>query len=154
MYLLEFVSRLSDVIALEEGYYIRSEGKLVLNPEAPDVVRANNPGALIWPNLPIIGDRKHRISVFSTITAGWVALSLQIRVNVQGREKDDPYPLRGERPMSLYQFFGGQRDKSGKVLPGGYPGFAKNGKDPRAYAETAAAALGISPNAPLIKVIH
>ena len=154
MYLLEFVNRLSNVIALEEGYYVRSDDKLRINPEAPDVVRANNPGALIWPGLPIIGGRKHRISVFPSITEGWVALGSQIRVNVLGREKDDPYPLRGTRPMSLYQFFGGQRDKKGDVLPGGYPGFTKNGKDPRAYAETAGAALGINPNVPLIKVIH
>lgn len=149
MYYLEFQTRLSDAIALQEGYLVEKGTKLVVNPLTPPCVTAKNPGALRWPNLPTLNN----MAVFSSITAGWVALAQQIRVNIWGRD-NDPYPLRSQYPMNLREFFGGQRDRKGKLLAGGYPGFCAK---PRissqdavtAYVENVAKRLHINPKTPL-----
>lgn len=150
MYYLEFSTRLADAIALQEGYLVERGDKLVTNPTTPPCVTAKNPGALRWPGLPTLNG----LAVFPSVTSGWVALGQQIRTNIWGRDEKDPYPLRREHPMNLWEFFGGQRDKKGKLLPGGYPGFLAK---PRisskeavaAYVESVAKRLNINPKTPL-----
>lgn len=152
---MNLVEALATAIARQEGYLVedRRTGKLIPNPKKVSPVLANNPGALIVPGLP----QEKGITKFPTITSGWVALQNQIKTNIYGRNSNDPYYRRRSHPMNLYEFFAGQRDAKGTVLPGGYPGYAPKGhgkNDPKAYAENVAAWTGLDPKEKLINLIR
>lgn len=93
----------------------------------------HNPGNLrTWGSAPQIGG----YAMFATDVDGWLALKQQIRTNIFGKVKGDPYPLRGSDPMNFLEFYAGQRDSKGDVRKGGYPGYAPSAdkNDPGNYA--------------------
>jgi hypothetical protein len=97
--------------------------------------RNNNPGNLrSWGSNPIVNG----YAKFPTMQDGWNALYSQINTNIG-------------RGLTLNQFFAGQRDANGNVIPGGYPGYAPSGDSntPSAYAARVASDVGIDPNTPL-----
>jgi len=100
------------------------------------IARANNnPGNLrSWGNLPTANG----YAVFPTEQAGWDALKLQIQKNI-------------DRGLTLQEFFAGQRDENGNVIPGGYSGYSSSAdrNDPYRYADFVAGRLGIDPTAPI-----
>jgi hypothetical protein len=97
--------------------------------------RHNNPGNLrSWGNYPVVGG----YAQFPDWETGMNALRKQIRLLI-------------DRNLSLYEFFGGQRDSSGNVIRGGYPGYApaKDKNHPDVYASTVGKWLDIDPSKPL-----
>lgn len=91
----------------------------------------NNPGNIrYWPGAVTI----YGYASFPTVESGWKALHGQIETNVFGISRN--WPRRRTHPMSFYEFFAGQRDKDGNVLPLGYPGYAPaaDSNHPRVYA--------------------
>lgn len=94
----------------------------------------NNPGNLRqWPATPSVKG----FAYFASASDGWKALYQQIETNIYGRGKRDPFPLRAKEGLSLKEFFAGQRDSTGAVLTGGYPGYAPaaDSNDPYHYAK-------------------
>lgn len=152
---MNLVEALATAIARQEGYLVedRRTGKLIPNPKKVPPVLANNPGVLIIKGMP----QEKGITKFPTITSGWVALQNQIKNNIYGRSAHDDYYRRRSHPMNLYEFFAGQRDAKGTVLPGGYPGYAPKGhgkNDPVAYANNVAAWTGIDAKEKLINLVR
>ena len=99
--------------------------------------RNNNPGNLrAGPGQ--IGTDAGGYAIFPDVATGEAALAHQIDLNIS-------------RGLSLNTFFAGQRDSSGNVVPGGYPGYAPSGdqNNPAQYAATVAGWIGIDPAAPL-----
>lgn len=101
-----------------------------------------NPGNIrSWPGVPT----ENGYSKFPSLEAGWKALYKQIENNIYGMGKKDNYPLRAKDGLSLREFFGGQRDKLGNVIPGGYPGYAPalDHNSPDHYAKFVAEQVGL-----------
>lgn len=99
--------------------------------------RNNNPGNLrSGPGQ--IGTDAAGYAIFPDVATGQMALANQIDLNIS-------------RGLTLNQFFAGQRDASGNVVPGGYPGYAPSAdsNNPAHYAATVAGWIGIDPNAVL-----
>jgi len=99
--------------------------------------RNNNPGNLrAGPGQ--IGTDAGGYAIFPDVATGEAALANQINLNIS-------------RGLSLNTFFAGQRDSSGNVVPGGYPGYAPSAdsNNPAQYAATVAGWIGIDPAAPL-----
>jgi hypothetical protein len=93
-------------------------------------MRNNNPGNLrSWGNYPT----ENGYAKFPDYQTGLDALKAQIRRNI-------------EKGLTLNEFFAGQRDSSGKVIPGGYPGYAPaaDHNQPNGYAKFVAGVVGIS----------
>ena len=116
----------------------RMEGYEILN----SVARRNaNPGNLrSWGRLPVVNGYVK----FPNAEEGWRALAAQIEYNIMGKGKADPFKLR-QQGLSLREFFAGQRDENGAVLPGGYPGYAPSADSnhPEHYAQFVAKAAGL-----------
>jgi hypothetical protein len=101
-------------------------------------MRNNNPGNLrSWGHYPIVNGYVQ----FPDYQTGRDALKSQIR-------------LLQNRGLNLYEFFGGQRDENGNVIPGGYSGYAPaaDSNQPNHYAQVVAGWLGISADAPLSSI--
>ena len=97
----------------------------------------NNPGALrAGPGQ--IGTSASGFAIFPDYATGEAALENQIQLNIG-------------RGLTLQQFFAGQRDASGNVIPGGYPGYAPaaDANQPNVYAQNVAAWAGIPANVPM-----
>ena len=137
----ELIKAMSVAIGMKEGFfvtpeqYLRQGKKLPKNyvPGQPMTLaqKNNNPGNLrMWKGVPQIGG----FAFFGTLENGWEALRQQIETNIYG--KGSIFPLRRTKPMSFLEFFAGQRDAAGNVLPGGYPGYAPalDGNAPTVYA--------------------
>ena len=128
----EVITAVAKFIATKEGFFVtavqwRRQGKslpLTWKPDQP-ITRAqmnNNPGNLrSWGTRPIVAG----FAMFPTVAAGFIALERQVERNVF------------ERGLTFLEFFAGQRDPHGEVLPGKYAGFApaKDKNNPQAYAE-------------------
>src|SRR5207237_132625 len=93
----------------------------------------NNPGNITDP-------RTGQFVSYSSPSAGQAALYAQIDRN-------------RARGLTLYEFFGGQRNASGNVVAGGYPGYASAQasprNDPMAYAQFVGHETGLDPNVPV-----
>lgn len=114
------------------------------NTEAGFLKGKNNPGALMYAGQAgaspyrVVGKNGQVIGTFATFRTpqdGWAALYRQIQINADKR-------------TTIYTFFAGQRDSSGKVLPGGYPGYAPgqavgHNNNPNVYANNVADWLGV-----------
>lgn len=127
---MSLVDDLSNAIARFEGFF--SPGTVAQ--------RNNNPGNLrSGPGQT--GTDAHGYAIFPDPATGWAALNNQVSLNVS-------------RGLSLQTFFGGQRDASGQVIPGGYAGYAPSAdaNNPTSYANTVAGWLGIDPTVPLSSV--
>ena len=127
----DFVDRFSRAIATEEGFYRAGSKPQILN----------NPGDIRpWQDctLPV----KYGLIQFPTMDAGWKQLKAQIYKNI-------------ERNLTCFEFFAGQRDEKGEVIPGGYYGYApaKDGNDPKGYSEFVARTLDIPVDVKLPEVI-
>lgn len=99
--------------------------------------RNNNPGNLrSGPGQT--GTDPNGYAIFPDVATGTAALYNQVNLNIS-------------RGLSLNTFFAGQRDASGNLLPGGYPGYAPAADNnvPSQYAATVAGWLGIDPSASL-----
>lgn len=99
--------------------------------------RNNNPGNL-RSGPAQIGTDSNGFAIFPDVATGEAALANQINLNIG-------------RGLSLNQFFAGQRDATGNVVPGGYPGYAPaaDQNNPAQYASTVAGWVGIDPTVPL-----
>lgn len=129
------IARIAVAISEMEGYTL--EGS---RPE-----RNHNPGNLaIWGDTPRDKnpDGSPGLCIFPTPADGWNALRRQVLKNIQ-------------RNLTLFQFFAGQRDAKGKVIKGGYPGFAsaQAGNKPKEYADYVGKRVGIPVNVPLPRLI-
>jgi hypothetical protein len=112
----------------------RFEGFLVSGSVAQ---RNNNPGNLrSGPGQ--IGTDANGYAIFPDVATGQAALANQINLNIS-------------RGLSLNEFFAGQRDAEGNLMPGGYPGYAPSAdkNNPVQYAATVAGWIGIDPTVPL-----
>ncbi len=125
-------AHLAKIIALKEGFYVtelqwRRQGKRLPRDWRPGhpitpAQKNNNPGNLrTWGTLPVVAG----FAFFPSVEAGFTALESQVTRNVF---------LRG---LTFLEFFAGQRDSTGKVLPGKYPGYAPaaDKNDPVGYAQ-------------------
>lgn len=122
---MDFVEQLARAIANMEGYF--KPGTLAQ--------RNNNPGNLrTWGARPVVNGYAY----FDTPEQGWDALRRQVERNIG-------------RGLTLEQFFAGQRDAQGNVIPGGYPGYAPaaDNNDPANYARFVARRIGVPVNQPL-----
>lgn len=89
----------------------------------------NNPGNLrTWGSVPVVGG----YAKFSSYADGLAALTQQANKNVF------------TRGLTLREFFAGQRDANGNVIPGGYSGYApaKDSNNPILYAQQVAQWIG------------
>lgn len=125
-----FVSRFAEAMAVQEGFYVVGS----------KARRNKNPGNIRpWKGctLPVSGGMIR----FPSTAAGWEQLHKQIRLNIK-------------RGLTCLEFFAGQRDEEGKVIPGGYWGYApaSDGNDPLGYANFVAARIGIPIDVPLATV--
>lgn len=107
--------------------------------------RNHNPGNLTtWGDTPRDEnpDGTPGLCVFPTPAEGWRALRRQTLKNIQRR-------------LTLFEFFAGQRDAKGKVIKGGYPGYAPKeaGNKPKEYADYVGKRVGIPVNVPLPNLI-
>lgn len=121
----DLVQSIAQAIANMEGF--NSAGSVAQ--------RNNNPGNLrTWGNYPVVDG----YAQFPDLATGWNALYSQIQTNIG-------------RGLTLQTFFGGQRDASGNVIPGGYPGYSPSAdsNNPAGYAQYVAGQVGISPTVPL-----
>lgn len=124
---MNFVDQLAQAIATMEGYY--KPGSLAQ--------RNNNPGNLrTWGSRPIVNGYAY----FDTPEQGWAALRRQIEINIG-------------RGLNLQEFFGGQRDAQGNVIPGGYSGYAPaaDKNNPSGYAAFVAKRVGVPVDQPLVQ---
>lgn len=97
----------------------------------------NNPGNLrSWPNRPT----RKGYARFTRAEEGWSALYQQIESNIFGQGAKDPYRMRSVG-LSLREFFQGQRDTSGNLILGGYPGYDSNNNI--GYADYVAKVVGL-----------
>jgi hypothetical protein len=96
---LQLIGGLAEAIAHFEGFFRRKSR----------AQRNNNPGNLRkWGTFPL---EAGYVKFPAGSDLGWKALDAQIARNM-------------ERGVTLYEFFAGQRDASGAVLPDGYAGYA------------------------------
>lgn len=82
---------------------------------------------------------KFRLNEFSSFAAGWDALAALIQRRLLNPK------------LTIYQFIAGQRDSNGKVIAGGYSGFAPLGhgdNDPRVYANNVAGFIKLTADQP------
>lgn len=110
-------------MARQEGFYV---------PGSP-AQRNRNPGNIRpWPKCKL--PTANGFIVFPSVEAGWEQLRRQIRLNIR-------------RGLTCREFFAGQRDADGKVVPGGYAGYAPaaDHNRPNEYAAFVAASVGIQP---------
>ena len=130
----DLVSQIAAAIQRQEGF-------------APGTVayRNNNPGNLKpipggWPGQTGVDSGGY--AVFDSLASGTAALDTQIQTNIN-------------RGLTLQQFFAGQRDANGNVIPGGYPGYAPaaDSNQPNVYTANVASWTGIDPNVPLISLV-
>ena len=124
---MNFVDHLAQAIATMEGYY------------KPDTIaqRNNNPGNLrTWGSRPIVNGYAY----FDTPEQGWEALKRQVERNIR-------------RGLNLQEFFAGQRDAQGNVIPGGYSGYAPaaDKNNPTGYAAFVAKRIGVPLDQPLVQ---
>lgn len=120
---LDFVERFARAMARQEGYYVTGS----------PAQRNRNPGNIRpWRGCKL--PTANNLIVFPSVDAGWEQLRRQIRLNIR-------------RGLTTREFFAGQRDKDGKVIPGGYAGYAPaaDGNKPIEYAAFVAASVGIRP---------
>jgi hypothetical protein len=102
----------------------------------------NNPGALRtpssgpWPGQ--IDTSPSGFAIFSNYASGEAALESQVQTNIN-------------RGLTLNQFFAGQRDASGNVIPGGYPGYAPaaDSNQPNVYTAHVSQWAGVPSDVPL-----
>ena len=114
------------------------EGYSLLNSVAR---KNNNPGNLrSWGKTPTRGG----FAYFNRAEDGWSALYRQIENNVMGMGSRDSFPMHSVG-LSLREFFQGQRNAEGKVILGGYPGYApdSDGNKSEHYAKYVASSIGI-----------
>lgn len=119
----KLIQRICLAIARFEGFY-KDNSKAQRN---------NNPGNLrSWGKSKVVGG----FAKFATTAEGWGALQTQVAKNVY------------ERKLTCYEFFGGKKESSGKVV---YPGYApdSDGNHSRQYAEFVAGQCGIKPDKPI-----
>ena len=122
----DFLQSFANAIATMEGYFVSGS--------VAD--RNNNPGNLRGgPNQSAVANG---YGVYSDVSAGWSDLMAQINKNIN-------------RGLTLYEFFAGQRDANGQVIPGGYPGYAPSAdsNNPLNYANFVGGKLGIPINQPI-----
>jgi hypothetical protein len=128
----QLISKIASAISKMEGYTLLTSLAR----------KNNNPGNLrSWPSTPPVGG----FAKFAKAEDGWKALYQQIEANIFGRGSRDSYRLRAKDGLTLREFFGGQRDEHGEVLPGGYPGYAPaaDKNQPDHYAKYVATESGI-----------
>lgn len=142
---------MADAIATMEGWYITQQQASARRLQWPTRAQVNNnPGNLrSWGSRDIVAG----YASFPSPQDGWAALRAQIRNNIYGLGTN--FPRRKTHPMTCAEFFAGQRDASGEVLPGGYPGFAphRDKNNPVGYAQFVANRLGIPADVPLIQLL-
>lgn len=129
----QLISKIAAAISRMEGYTILSSLAR----------KNNNPGNLRqWPSVQSVNG----FAKFNKAEDGWKALYQQIENNIFGRGRNDSFPLRSKEGLTLREFFAGQRDQHGAVLPGGYPGYAPGAdhNQPEHYAKFVAEASDIS----------
>lgn len=138
----DLVEAICRAIAVVEGFY------------QPGSVprRFNNPGDIFpWPGCKLPVDKKSGVIVFPTVADGWTQLRAQVRKNIG-------------RNLTLFEFFAGQRDEKGNLLPGGYAGYcpappkknptkATKGNNPLKYAQDVGRAIGLAIDVRLFDVI-
>jgi hypothetical protein len=124
---MSLTDSLVQAIARFEGFY--TAGSVA--------ARNNNPGNLrSGPGQT--GTDSGGYAIFPDSATGFAALANQVNLNIG-------------RGLNLNQFFAGQRDAEGNVLPGGYPGYApsSDANNPAQYAATVASWIGLDPTVPL-----
>lgn len=127
----QLISNIARAISRMEGYQL-------LNSVAR---KNNNPGNLrSWGKTPT----RNGFAVFNRAEDGWSALYRQIENNIFGLGSKDPFRMRSVG-LSLREFFQGQRDSEGKLILGGYPGYAPDSDNNQAehYAKFVAESCGI-----------
>lgn len=121
------IQSLANAIAQFEGF----------NKAGSVAQRNNNPGNLrSGPGQ--IGTDPQGYAIFPDVATGFAALQNQVSLNI-------------DRGLSLQTFIGGQRDTSGNVVPGGYPGYAPSADNNPVsnYVSFLAGKLGLDPATPL-----
>lgn len=124
---MTFVDQLAQAIATMEGYY---KSNTIAQ-------RNNNPGNLrTWGSRPVVNGYAY----FDTPEQGWEALRRQVERNIG-------------RGLNLQEFFAGQRDTQGNVIPGGYSGYAPaaDKNNPTGYAAFVAKRVGVPVDQPLVQ---
>lgn len=138
----DFVRSMAQAMAFMEGFTMTSTRWRSMGRKLPaswrkegdpiTVAQINrNPGNLrYWPKTPVL----YGYAAFPTVEAGWAALHAQIETNIFGLGSN--WPRRRTHPMNFLEFFAGQRDDKGDLLPLGYPGFAPaaDSNHPTTYA--------------------
>lgn len=146
-----FETVMAEAMAEMEGFNLTAEQWRAQGKKLPTNWKEGDPISLAqknknpvnlrsWGDQPIVGG----YAQFDQVEEGWAAARQQCRYNIWSRKSKDPYKLRVTRPMSLREFFAGQRGADGKVIPTGYPGFAPavdGGNKPVIYAEAVLEAL-------------
>jgi hypothetical protein len=104
----------------------------------------NNPGNLIYVGQAGATPGAGGFAKFQTYQDGMNALQNQVTLNISN------YP-----GLTLDTFFAGQRDASGNVIPGGYPGYAPaaDSNQPLTYSVNVASWTGIPTDVPLAQVV-
>jgi hypothetical protein len=111
----------------------------------PAYAANNNPGNLIYVGQAGATPGAGGFAKFQTYQDGMNALQNQVTLNISN------YP-----GLTLDTFFAGQRDASGNVIPGGYPGYAPAaaGNQPlTTYSVNVASWTGIPTDVPLAQVV-
>jgi hypothetical protein len=108
----------------------------------------NNPLNLDAPTPRSVGRDSHGRAVFKSVADGWADAESYIASHITHYST-----IAGG--LTLNTFFAGQRSADGKVIAGGYSGFApvadaRGKNEPNAYADALAHGLGIDPSAPLL----
>lgn len=110
----------------------------------PAYAANNNPGNLHYAGQPGATPGAGGFARFATYQDGLDALQNQVALNINN------YP-----GLTLDTFFAGQRDASGNVVPGGYPGYAPaaDSNQPLTYSANVASWTGIPSDIPLSQVV-
>lgn len=127
--------QISDLAKLISRAIARQEGWL--KPSSTQFAN-RNPGNIYDPKRTR-DSGKFTFRTYPTFEAGWLDLGSLVQRQLLNRK------------LSLFEFFAGQRDSIGAVVPNGYPGFAPaahGNNRPKQYAENVSAFINIPATTP------
>ena len=128
--------KLAQLMSKQEGFGV---------PRAIPTVRNNPLDLRHSPHSSHDGIAPDAIGIIDTVEHGWEDGERQIRLTAERHPS-----------ITLHDFIAGQRDASGKVIPGGYPGWAphEDGNDPPAYVARLCLGLRCSPTTLLADLLE
>lgn len=122
---MRIVQEMAKLISLMEGWKANSQSW-----------QFNNPGNLRYGPRQA-GTSVNGFALYNTLADGWADLEALIEGTI-----------RKHPNLTFETFFQGERDATGKVIPGGYPGYAPaaDSNNPNVYAKFVATGCHLSPD--------